>query len=104
MAAWAAEQAPAQVKVKGKDWTIRLITLVFLLFVLTPVGVLLFSTAQLAPGALPDFQLPQLPAVDWSAWANSPVLLYGLLLLTGIWGLRLLDKILQHRSLAQKLA
>lgn len=104
MAAWAAEQAPAQVKAKGTDWTIRFITLIFLLIVSVPVVVMYFSAAELAPNTLPTLQVPELPAIDWAVWANSPVLLYGLLLMTGIWGLRLFDKILQHRSLAQKLA
>lgn len=104
MAAWAAEQAQAQ-KAKGSsDWIIRFIVLAFGLFVLTPVVVMLIAAMQMAPSELPAVALPELPAIDWMAWVDSPVLMYGLLLLFVVSGLRLADKILQHQRLTHKLA
>lgn len=102
MAAWAAEQATAKAK-NGKDWIIRLIPVVFVAFVLYPLIVMVSATNKLAPKDLPSVSLPELPAVDWASWISSPILLYGLLLLTAVFGLRFLDKILQHQRLAHKL-
>lgn len=104
MAAWTAEQAKAKAAKGSSDWIIRLIVLAFGLFVLTPVVVMLVAAMQLAPSELPSVELPELPAVDWMAWVDSPVLLYGLLLLFVVSGLRLLDKVLQHQKMVHKLA
>ncbi|MBL7776556.1 MAG: hypothetical protein JNK89_11175 [Saprospiraceae bacterium] len=104
LVAWAVEQGRSPASAKGTDWIIRSIILAFLLFVLSPMVVLVVSAAQLPAADQPLVRLPEAPAIDWSALASSPVLLYGLLLLAGFWLLRLLDKVLQQKVLAPKLA
>jgi len=104
MAAWTAEQTQAKSAKGSKDWIIRLIVLAFGLFVITPVIVMLVAALQMAPAELPTVPMPELPAIDWTTLAASPILTYGLLLLFAVSVLRLLDKILQHQRLAHKLA
>ena len=103
MAAWAAEQVHAKAKANGNDWIIRLIPLVFGLFVLTPLVVMVLGALQLTPGELPTLTIPEMPSIDWDAWANNPFLQYGLLLTIVFTGLRFLDKVLQHRRLVHQL-
>lgn len=96
MAAWAAEHVHEQAKAKGGDWIIRIIPVVFGLFVLTPVVVMVLAALQLAPGELPTVPLPEMPVINWAAWVSNPILQYGLLLTLVLIGLRFLDKYLQH--------
>lgn len=103
MAAWAAEHVGAKAKAKGGDWIIRLIAVVFGLFILVPVVVMVFAALEVSPDQLPSFELPALPAVDWAAWATNSFLQYGLLLTLAFAGLRFLEKLLQHRQLAHQL-
>ena len=103
MAAWAAEQVHVRAKAKGKDWIIWLIAGVFGLFLLTPVVVMVVAALQLSPEQVPSIAIPEMPAVDWSFWANNSFLQYGLLLTAVLLGLRFLDKYLQHRRLAHDL-
>lgn len=103
MAAWAAEQVHVKATQKGNDWIIRLIAAIFGLFILTPVIVMVVGALQLSPADAPAYTLPTLPDVDWSAWLNSPLLQYALLLTLAFAGLRFLDKYLQHRRLAHQL-
>ena len=103
MAAWATEQVKQKASAQPNDWIIRLIALVFGLFILTPVVVMVVAVLQAAPGALPSVALPELPVVRWETWIASPILQYGLMLLLAFAGLRFMDKLLQHRRLAHEL-
>lgn len=103
MAAWATEQVHVRAKVKGKDWIIRLFVAVFGLFLLAPVVVMVLAALQLSPEQVPAITIPEMPAIDWSLWANNAFLQYGLLLTAVLMGLRFLDKYLQHRRMAHDL-
>ncbi|TNE53095.1 MAG: hypothetical protein EP344_15120 [Bacteroidetes bacterium] len=104
MAAWAAEQVKTKTAGNGKDWIIRLIALVFVLFILTPIVLLILNAPQIAPVDLPAVEMPELPVVNWSAILDSTVLQYGLLLAFALAGLRLLDKFLQQRFRTHQIA
>ena len=106
MSAWAAEHMQARAKSEGKDWIIRLIALVFVLFVTLPVVVMVTAALQVAPEAAPLINLPALPTIsapNWSRWLSNPAVTYSLLFGLVFVGLRFLDKYLQHRRLAHQL-
>ena len=104
MAAWAAEHVKIKAAAPGKDWIIRLIALVFVLFVLAPAVVMVVAALQLSPAEKSGFSIPEIPVSEWSAAVQSPFFTYGLLFVTAFITLRFLDKIVQHRRLAQQLA
>ncbi len=106
MAAWAVEHLNKTAEAKGNDWVIRLIAVVFVLFVLTPAIVMVVAALQMPASEIPALELPQvsLPVVQWDTWLSSPVLLIGLMLIFVFFGLRFLDKFLLQRLLLYKVA
>lgn len=106
LAAWAAERVKSTAEAKGNDWVIRLIAVVFVLFVLTPVVVMVVAALQIPAAEAPAFELPQvsLPLEQWDSWLTSPVLLMGGMLAFVFFGLRFLDKFLFQRLLVYKVA
>jgi anti-sigma factor RsiW len=106
MAAWAAEHVATKAAAKGDDWIVRLIAVVFGLFVLTPVVVMVVAALRLSPEEAPALELPQvaLPTVSMEAWLDSAFLQYGLLLAFVFIGLRFLDKVLRYQLAPRALA
>jgi len=106
MAAWAVEHVKKTAETNGKDWVIRLIAVVFVLFVLTPAIVMVVAALQIPAAEAPAFELPQvsLPVEQWDSWLTSPVLLMGLMLAFVFFGLRFLDKFLLQRLMTHKVA
>lgn len=104
LAAWAVERVKSTAAAKGNDWVIRLIAVVFVLFVLTPAVVMVVAALQIPAAEAPTFELPQvsLPVEQWDFWLTSPVLLMGLMLAFVFFGLRFLDKFLLQRLLVHK--
>lgn len=102
MAAWATEQVKANARANGKDWIIRLIALVFGLFVLTPVVVMVVAALQTTPSETYTLPTVEVPAMDWSLLLDNAYLQYGLLLIFALVGLRFLDKVLQHQRLVHQ--
>lgn len=101
MAAWATEQVAK--KANGKDWIVRLILVVFGLFLIAPVIIMVVAALQLSPAETYTLPMPELPAVNWTVLADNPVLQYALLLIFALVGLRFLDKIFQHQRLVHKM-
>jgi len=99
MAAWAAERVQSKAEAKGDDWIVRLIAVVFGLFILVPTVVMVVAALQLSPAEATAIDVPQvsLPAIPVEDWVVSAVVQYGLLLAFVVIGLRFLDKVLQHR-------
>ncbi len=108
MAAWATEHLAAKAAAKGDDWIVRIIVVVFGLFVLTPVVAMVVAALQLSPEQTitPAFEMPQvaLPTVPLETWLDSAFLQYGLVLAFALIGLRFLDKVLRHQFAPQALA
>jgi len=106
MAAWAVEHLKKTAEAKGNDWVIRLIAVVFVLFVLTPAIAMVVAALQMPASEIPVLELPKvtLPVAQWDTWLSSPFLLMGLMLTFVFFGLRFLDKFLLQRMLVHKVA
>ena len=99
MAAWAAERVQSKAEAKGDDWIVRLIAVVFGLFILVPTVAMVVAALRLSPAEATAIELPQvaLPVVPVEDWVLGAFVQYGLLLVFVVIGLRFLDKVLQHR-------
>jgi hypothetical protein len=104
MAAWAAEQAPANsvspVKQKSNDWILWGIGIAFLALILIPIlgssaSAPVGNTLQIPEGLVPQVELP---VFDWNGFFSSALLRNFTLLILGFMSLKILDKYLQLRS------
>jgi hypothetical protein len=105
MAALAAQQrqaAPAAAP-RHTDWVVRAIAAAIGVFMLLPLGALLFSGQKVAPEPLPEQYLPKLPQIPLGDWLGSPLLRYGLLLLAIVLALQVIDRYLQQKKLLDRL-
>lgn len=100
MAAWAAEtHAHYAAAAKGKDWIIRLISVVLGLFICAAFVV---AGMQAAPANLP-VEIPTMPAYDWRAVFDNQILQFGLFFALAVMALKFVEKYLEQRQMLEKL-
>ncbi|MDX1910007.1 MAG: hypothetical protein SFV22_00910 [Saprospiraceae bacterium] len=99
MAAWAAEQASAVQKAKGRDWILWGIGLLFGLMLIAPMIMLFLSVPADFSVQIPQEYIPQMPQFDWVALLDSALFRNLLLISLALMSLKILEKYLQVRYL-----
>lgn len=97
MGAWNGLSTPP---VESPDWVIRGIGVLFGLFILLPLGLMIFSGLRIKNSS---FSVPNMPNVDWLALFSHPVLQYGLYFGFTLLALRLLSAVLAQYRVMHKM-
>ena len=98
MVAWVGEHAFGRAPVRGNDWILRVVPLVFAAVVLFVLVAMLTSLFRYGSPEMPlGVDIPEVPQYDPGSILGHSLFRYGSLLLMAVLLLRILDKFLQRK-------